>query len=82
MYSFRYALAGEDGCNTDALTAFADCFLECLVMDFIPHGRVHDPLACVRDAQNSLALTVGQLDGMAEAQREALYLLRTERSAV
>ena len=82
MFSFRYAIAGEDGCDTAALTEFADCFLDCLVTDFIPRGRVHDPLACVRGAQNSVALIVAQLDSKVEAQREALYLLRIERGAV
>jgi hypothetical protein len=73
MQRFRYALAGEDWCATDALTGFADCFLRCLVTDFIPRGRVHESLSCVRDAQDRLSLITSKLDAAAEAQREALY---------
>jgi hypothetical protein len=82
MFSFRYALAGEDGCDSGSLTEFADCFLDSLVTDFIPRGRVHDPLACVRGAQNSMESIIAQLDSKVEAQREALYLLRVECSAI
>ena len=80
MYSFRYALAGENWCETDNLTGFADCFLDCLVLDFIPRGLVHQSLACVRDAQNILSLIKAGLDTIIETQREEMCMLRIKKA--
>jgi hypothetical protein len=78
MYAFRYELAGESWCATEPLAGFADCFLDRLIKDFLLRGQVGDPLASVRDAQNSLELITTQLNAMMEAQRETLYMLRIE----